>query len=160
MKIQPFTLTALLATALASTASAMTIISPPNTIDTDTVWDSDTDDDGVIDQIYYLEEAVFVGDFNGGETRPTLTITPGTVIAATGATDGSDGLDVGSLIIAQTGAINAEGTPDAPITFTSVDDAEFTYAVDINGDAALPDSAPEVLGANADGGQWLSLIHI
>ena len=158
MKIQPFTLTALLATALASTASAMTIISPPNTIDTDTVWDSDTDDDGVIDQIYYLEEAVFVGDFNGGGTRPTLTITPGTVIAATGATDGNDGLDVGSLIIAQTGAINAEGTPDAPITFTSVDDAEFTYAVDINGDETLPASAPEVLGANADGGQWGGVI--
>jgi hypothetical protein len=130
-KRQTFTLSALLGFGLANVLSAMpTIIQPPNTIDTDTVWDSDTNDDGEIDQIYYLDEAIFVGDFNGGGTRPTLTITPGTVIAATGSSSGTDGLDVGSLVIAQSGAINAEGTADAPIIFTSAAEAEFLYNVE------------------------------
>ena len=79
-------LSAILAGGLANVISAAPIlIQPPNTIDTDTVWDSDVDDDGEIDQIYYLDEAVFVGNFSGGADRPTLTIEPGTIIAATGS---------------------------------------------------------------------------
>ncbi len=160
-KRQTFTLSALLGFGLANVLSAMpTIIQPPNTIDTDTVWDSDTNDDGEIDQIYYLDEAIFVGDFNGGGTRPTLTITPGTVIAATGSSSGTDGLDVGSLVIAQSGAINAEGTADAPIIFTSAAEAEFLYNVDVDG-GGINTTKPDPLGGDADGsdgGQWGGVI--
>ncbi|HCN81879.1 MAG TPA: hypothetical protein DIS80_12140, partial [Verrucomicrobiales bacterium] len=57
-------LSAILAGGLANVISAAPILRlSPSTIDTDTVWDSDVDDDGEIDQIYYLDEAVFVGNF-------------------------------------------------------------------------------------------------
>ena len=139
-----------------------TIVTVPNTIDTDTVWDSDTNDDGVIDQIYFLDEAVFVGDFNApAASRPTLTITPGTVIAATGSNTGNSGLDVGALVIAQTGSIDAEGTVDNPIIFTSVAEAEFLYNVDVDGADGINTTQPDAIGGDADGtdgGAWGGVI--
>ena len=157
----PFTLSALLGLAMVGVSSAMpTIIQPPNTIDTDTTWDSDTDDDGEIDQIYYLDEAIFVGDFNDGSTRPTLTITPGTVIASTGSASGNNGLDVGSLVIAQTGAIIADGTAADPIIFTSAAEAEFLYNVEIDG-GGINTVQPDAIGGDADGsdgGAWGGVI--
>ena len=139
-----------------------TIVTVPNTIDTDTVWDSDTNDDGVIDQIYFLNEAIFVGDFNApAASRPTLTITPGTVIAATGSNTGNSGLDVGALVIAQTGAIDAEGTVDNPIIFTSVAEAEFLYNVDVDGADGINTTQPDAIGGDADGtdgGAWGGVI--
>lgn len=156
-----FTLTALLGIAMVGVASAMpTIVIPGDTIDTDTIWDSDTDGDGIVDQIYYLDKAVFVGDFNDGGTRPTLTITPGTVIAATGSSEGTDGLDVGSLVISQNGAINAEGTADKPIVFTSAMEAEFLYGVDIDG-GGVNTVQPDAIGGDldgTDGGAWGGVI--
>ena len=154
-------LSAILAGGLANVISAAPIlIQPPNTIDTDTVWDSDVDDDGEIDQIYYLDEAVFVGNFSGGADRPTLTIEPGTIIAATGSSLGTDGLDVGSLVVAQTGSINAEGTADAPIVFTSAAEAEYLYNVDIDG-GGINTVKPDPIGGDddgSDGGQWGGVI--
>lgn len=143
------------------TPQTITVITPNDTIDADTVWDSDTDDDGRVDQIYLLDQAVFVGDFNDPAiTRPTLTIEPGTIIAATGSTDGTDGLDVGSLVIAQTGMINAEGTETAPIIFTSVQEAEFLFNVDIDG-GGINTIQPDPIGGDddgTDGGQWGGVI--
>jgi hypothetical protein len=160
-KRQTLTLPAILGFGLANVLSAMpTIIQPPNTIDTDTVWDSDTNDDGEIDTIYYLDEAVFVGNFSGGADRPTLTIAPGTIIAATGSSSGTDGLDVGSLVVAQTGAINAEGTADAPIVFTSAAEAEYLYNVEIDG-GGINTVKPDPIGGDddgSDGGQWGGVI--
>jgi len=156
-----FTLTSLLGIAMVGLASAVpTIVIPGDTISTDTVWDSDTDDDGIVDRIYYLDKAVFVGNFTDGSTRPTLTITPGTVIAATGSSTGTDGLDVGSLIISQNGAINAEGTAAAPIVFTSAMEAEFLYGIDIDG-GGVNTVQPDPIGGDedgTDGGAWGGVI--
>ena len=157
-----FTLSALLGFALAGVATANPIIEVvPDTIDTDTTWDSDTDGDGVVDKIYFMSEAAFVGDFFDGSTRPTLTIAPGTVIAAVGANTGNSGLDVGALVIAQTGAINAEGTADNPIIFTSAAEAEFLYGVDVDGDSVVNSTKPDPIGGDADGsdgGAWGGVI--
>lgn len=156
-KRHPFTMTALLGVAMLGTASAMpTVILPDLEIATDTTWDSDTDNDGVVDQIYYLDAAIIVGDFTG-ETRPTLTIAPGTVIAGSGSATGQDGLDVGSLLVTQNGRLVADGTADKPIVFTSVSEAEFLYDVDIDEDGNVNTVKPDPIGGDADGsdgGEW------
>jgi len=58
-----FTLGALLSEMAAGVAAGVpTVVDVSNTINSDVVWNSDTDGDGVIDQIYLVDEAVFVGD--------------------------------------------------------------------------------------------------
>ena len=157
MKQRIFTLSALVGLGITGVGFAMpTVVQTPDVIRVDTVWDSDTDDDGVIDQIYYMDRAVFVGDLSG-ETRPTLTITPGTVIAATGPAVSSSGTDVGSLVITRDGAINASGTRRAPIVFTSALEAEFLYGVDVDGDNTVNTRKPDPIGGDDDGddgGDW------
>jgi len=76
------------------------------------------------DNIYLLTEFVFVED--GSE----LIIEPGTVIKAEPGT----GSEASALIIARGGKINANGTPDNPIIFTSeADDLNFNLPLDANG---------------------------
>lgn len=63
---------------------------------------------------YILDGLVFV------ESGATLNIEPGTVIK--GKTSPSTGDNTSSIIISKGATINAEGTPDQPIIFTSEDD--------------------------------------
>ncbi len=150
-----FTMTALLSMVVAGAASAMpTIVPVPASIGADTVWDSDTNDDGTIDQIYYIDQAVFVGDLTGA-TRPTLTIEPGTVIAASGSFTGTNGLDVGTLVVTRDGRLEAAGTALQPIVFTSVDEAEFLHGVDIDGVDGVNTTKPDPI---VDGGAWGGVI--
>jgi hypothetical protein len=130
------------------------IIPVTSDITVDTTWDSDTDDDGTIDQIYFLDQAIFVGDLSGN-TRPTLTIEPGTVVAATGSDAGTNGLDVGTLVITREGAINADGTQENPIVFTSLDDAEQVYGLDIDGADGVNTEVQDPIN---DGGRWGGVI--
>ncbi|MCH1510584.1 MAG: hypothetical protein L7T84_15360 [Akkermansiaceae bacterium] len=150
-----FTMTALLGLFVVGAASAVpTKVDVPVSITEDTVWDSDTDDDGIIDQIFHIDTAVFVGDLTGA-TRPTLTITPGTVIAASGSTTGTNGLDVGTLVITRDGKIDAAGTAENPIVFTSVEEAEFIHAIDIDGVDGINTTKPDPV---VDGGLWGGVI--
>ncbi|MFW6347455.1 MAG: hypothetical protein ACOC2C_02435, partial [Cyclonatronaceae bacterium] len=72
----------------------------------------------VADSVYYLDGYVFV------EGESTLDIEPGTVIKAfSQPSEVSEGNET-SLIITRNATINAEGTPDAPIIFTSELDDE------------------------------------
>lgn len=64
------------------------------------------------DYVYILDGYVWV---NEGQT---LNIEPGTVIKG----EEGQGEDASALIVAQGGTINAEGTADAPIIFTSIQD--------------------------------------
>ena len=135
-------------------APAVTIVNVSSAITTDTAWDSDTNDDGIIDQIYFIDSAVFVGDLTGA-TRPTLTIEPGTVVACTGSTTGTNGLDVGTLVITRDGAIQAEGELNKPIVFTSLAEAEYLYGVDIDGVGGINDVKQDPV---VDGGAWGGVI--
>lgn len=81
-----------------------------NSITSDTRWTRD--------KVYILTRMIFV------RNNATLTIEPGTVIR--GAKKGAAGTDFlrepGTLVISRTGKLIANGTPDAPIVFTSIDD--------------------------------------
>jgi len=79
-----------------------------NRIQTDTRWTRDN--------VYILSRIIFVT--NGA----TLTIEPGTIIR--GVSDTLSGItgEPGSLVVARTGKIVANATPDDPIVFTSIDD--------------------------------------
>ncbi|MEX0994371.1 MAG: hypothetical protein WD599_02520 [Balneolaceae bacterium] len=69
------------------------------------------------DSVYYLDGYVFV-------ESGTLTIEPGTVVLAfEDPSDVAEGNET-SLIVTREAQINAEGTPDAPIIFTSEFDEE------------------------------------
>lgn len=131
-------------------APAITVEAVVGDITSNTTWNSDSNGDGVLDKIYFIDKAIFVGDLSGN-SRPTLTIAPGTVIAASGATTGTNGLDVGSLVVTRDGAIDANGTAHRPIIFTSLDDAEFSYGIDIDGEDGIFDEKPDPV---FDGGAW------
>ena len=89
----------------------------------DTVWESEN--------TYILNGLVFVGastqdgqNLANDSDDPTLTIEPGTVIKARAsedvtATGNQQAEGASALIVRRSGRINAEGTPDAPITFTA-----------------------------------------
>lgn len=70
------------------------------------------------DKVYILTRMIFV------HNNATLTIEPGTIVR--GARKGPAGTDLlrepGTLVISRTGKIVANGTPDDPIIFTSIDD--------------------------------------
>ena len=91
-----------------------------------------------------------MGDLTGA-TRPTLTIEPGTVIAASGSFTGTNGLDVGTLVVTRDGRLEAAGTALQPIVFTSVDEAEFLHGVDIDGVDGVNATKPDPI---VDGGAW------
>lgn len=103
--------------ATASVLSAQTSVNAD--ITTDTVWGGEI----------VLEGPIFVKD------GAVLTITPGTIVRGQprSAAGGAFGDAPGSLIVTQTGQIDAQGTPNSPIIFT-------TAAVDNNSDG-IPDSS-------------------
>lgn len=100
MKYQK-TLSALFASALSFGSLQAADITVPRTISTDTTWTADN--------TYFLSGYTFVT--NGA----TLTIQPGTVIKGRV----SSGANAASLVITRGSKINAIGTVDRPIVFTS-----------------------------------------
>lgn len=145
--------------------SGITIIDVSGTdITSDTTWDSDTNNDGNVDTIYYMDEAVTVKDSSytsfsawdtAGRPKVTLTIEPGTVIAGSGSGAGTTGAEVGALLISRAGKIDAQGTVDKPIVFTSASQAEFLYGCDIDGDSFTNTFKPDPV---LDGGEWGGVI--
>ncbi len=98
--------------ALAGSANAVTFEVITSNITADTRWEND--------KVYILASLVFV-------EAGTLTIEPGTIIRGIDNIQaGPDGTTPaarpGGLIISQTAKIVANGTPDRPIIFTSIDD--------------------------------------
>jgi hypothetical protein len=101
---------------IASLLGALTlnagIVKISSNITTDTNFTADND--------YILTDVIFVT--NGA----TLTIQPGTIVRGEPKSDGA--YDPGTLVIARDGQINAEGSSDFPIIFTSA------AVLDSNGD--------------------------
>ena len=71
------------------------------------------------DNTYILDGLIFVGGNDGGGDDVTLTIEPGTVIKGLLNRNISTGDGASALIIRRGGMIDAAGTPEAPIIFTS-----------------------------------------
>lgn len=95
------------------------------------------------DTVYILDKAVYV---DPGET---LTIESGTMIKAKLGT----GANIAALIVTNGGEINAQGTADAPIIFTSIVDDELAPALGPDdrglwGGIVLLGSAPVSTGTN------------
>ena len=109
------TILALALGGIVSGLSAQTFV-PAGSLGSSQTWDTANDP-------YILEGAVFV---DGGDT---LTILPGTVIRGQPRTGPIDNVanDPGSLVVAQDGTIEAAGTREDPIIFT-------TAAIDNNND--------------------------
>lgn len=99
-----------------------------NRITTDTRWTRDN--------VYILGRVIIVT--NGA----TLTIEPGTIIRGVTATLSGYGEEPGTLLIGRTGKLVANGTADAPIIFTSIDDTNVP-----GGAATIPDTWTNTLGA-------------
>ena len=104
--IRLITLFLFLAMPFASFAQNQVTVS--GNITQDTYWDSGTE--------YILDGIVFVTN------NAKLTIEAGTVIKAQ---DGDD-LDASALVVTTEGQIFAEGTPENPIIFTSIQDEDLT----------------------------------
>jgi len=83
---------------------------------TDVTWSSDT--------VWILDGLVFVNE------EQTLTIEPGTVVKA----KEGGGRDASGLVVARGGTIDADGTAERPIIFTSVTD-DLTQADDLPANA-------------------------
>ena len=96
-------------------------------ISENTTWTSD--------KVYQLGGRIAVED------GATLTIEPGTIIKGEAGT----GANATALLIARDGKLMAEGTPDAPIIFTSVAD-EITPQDVKNGNFGSPNLKPDVNG--------------
>jgi len=139
---------------------AQTVEHITSAITADTTWDSDTNDDGLLDKIYLIDFAISVKaaglgtTWNEGDGKVTLTIEPGTVIAGTGTGIGETAV-VGSLVVTRAGRLDAQGTVNNPIVFTSVLEAESRYGIDIDGDEYVNDLA---LSPATDGGEWGGVI--
>jgi hypothetical protein len=96
--------------------------------------------------------AVYIGD-NGSGTPGVLNIAPGTVIKGLPG----EGVLASALVITKNGTINANGTPDSAIVFTTVYDnvndptdlgpydRAFWGGVIILGEAPLTESVPQVI---------------
>lgn len=91
----------------------------------------------------------------------TLTIEPGTTIYST-RVDGGTEIDengveielddeVGALLVARGGMINAAGTPEAPIVFTAIEELEVECGTDLNEDG-LVGPQPTVTSSGLWGG--------
>lgn len=95
----------------AASAQAVTFQTVTTDISTDTRWNNDT--------VYILTKIIFV------ETGATLTVEPGTIIRGIDNVQAggvSPGDRPGGIVIGPGGKIIANGTPDRPIIFTSIDD--------------------------------------
>lgn len=97
---------------LTAAASQAALIQVTSDITTDTTWTNANE--------YILTDIIYVKD------GATLTITPGTIIRGE-APSAPAVYDPGTLVVTTNGRINAEGTADSPIVFT-------TAAVDSNTD--------------------------
>ncbi|TAE88221.1 MAG: hypothetical protein EAZ65_06460, partial [Verrucomicrobia bacterium] len=100
------------------------------------------------DNVYILTDKVFVT--NGA----TLTIEPGTKVYSTLDTKGTPLKDddaFGSLVITRGSKINAAGTAEEPIVFTTTDELEATTQSDIDGDGTVAE-APTATTAGRWGG--------
>jgi hypothetical protein len=100
------------------------------------------------DNVYILKDKVFVT--NGA----TLTIEPGTKIYSTLDTKGTTGKDddqFGALVITRGAKIDARGTADQPIIFTTTDELEAATGQNIDADASIA-SLPSATTAGRWGG--------
>ena len=89
------------------------------------------------DNVYILKDKVFVT--NGA----TLTIEPGTKIYSTLDDKGTPALDddaFGSLVIVRGAKLEAAGTAEEPIIFTTTDELEFETQTDIDGDTFIAEA--------------------
>ncbi|MBB5350285.1 putative membrane protein [Haloferula luteola] len=92
-------------------------------INTNTTWTSD--------KVYILTDKVFVT--NGA----TLTIEPGTKVYSTLNDQGTSNKDddaFGAIVVTRGSQIDAQGTAEEPIIFTTTDELEAASALDIDGD--------------------------
>jgi hypothetical protein len=109
-------------------------------ITTNTTWTKD--------KIYILTDKVFVT--NGA----TLTIEPGTKVYSTlddKGTPSNDDDAFGSLVITRGSKINANGTAEEPIVFTTIDELEAESGIDFDGDGFVAE-APTTTTAGRWGG--------
>ena len=100
------------------------------------------------DKIYILTDKVFVT--NGA----TLTIEPGTRIYSTLDDQGTPTKDddaFGALVITRGAKINAAGTAEEPIVFTTIDELEVEAGIDFDGDGIVAE-APSSTTAGRWGG--------
>jgi hypothetical protein len=90
------------------------------------------------DKVYILTKMIFVTN------NATLTIEPGTVIRGIKKGPNFSGFarEPGTLIISRTGKIVANGTPDDPITMTSIDDPNVPGGI-----ATVPKSYRNAVGS-------------
>lgn len=102
-----------------------------NRITTDTRWTRDN--------VYILGRVIIVS--NGAK----LTIEPGTVVRGLRALESDIAEEPGSLVIARGSKLVANGTVDAPIIFTSIDDPNVP-----GGAATVPASVTNLLGRVID----------
>ncbi|HCN28568.1 MAG TPA: hypothetical protein DIT64_07335, partial [Verrucomicrobiales bacterium] len=102
-----------------------------NRITTDTRWTRDN--------VYILGRVIIVS--NGAK----LTIEPGTIIRGLRALESDIAEEPGSLVIARGSKLVANGTVDAPIIFTSIDDPNVP-----GGAATVPASVTNLLGRVID----------
>jgi hypothetical protein len=123
-----------------------TTVSVDADITSDTTWTSDN--------CYSLDAQIFVTGASA-ENPTVLTIQPGTFIS------GSEGAN--ALIVTTTGQINAQGTPEAPIIFTSGNDPAGRGAGDWGGvvmlglgelNTAEPEQNVEGLPPSLSGGNY------
>jgi hypothetical protein len=97
---------------VAATAASAAIIKVTSDITTDTSWSASNE--------YILTDIIYV------RNNATLTIAPGTVVRGE-PKSGSTSYDPGALVVTRQGQIDAEGTPNNPIIFTT---AKVTTTVD------------------------------
>ncbi|MEM6911185.1 MAG: hypothetical protein AAF555_06335 [Verrucomicrobiota bacterium] len=102
-------------------------------ISTDTRWTRDI--------VYILTRTIYVTD------AATLTIEPGTIIRGINTTQSEINLEPGALVIRRDAKIIANGTPDDPIVFTSIDDTNVP-----GGSATVPTSFQNSLGTTLTAG--------
>jgi hypothetical protein len=143
--------------ALALAASAQAgFVEVSSNITTDTRWTRDN--------VYILRTVVYV------LPPAKLIIEPGTIIRGVKEGSGFDTADPqspGALITARGAKIIANGTPDDPIVFTSIDDPHViggasTIPATVNGNPVLPQNyapdGPTNANAFAYDGQWGGLV--
>lgn len=135
-------ITSALAAAVAASAASAAIVKVTSDITTDTNWTSSNE--------YILTDIIYV------RNNATLTIAPGTIVRGEPKSSGG-AYDPGTLVVTREGQIDAVGTPNSPIIFTTakVTDASADYSTDLNyGALTFIDSDPS--GAPLDPGAGFS----
>lgn len=161
MKLNQFSLSACTVLAVAGLTHANTgggtlnVITVTGNIEADTTWsagdDGGTPNDPTDDthNVYLLQTPVFV------RNASTLTIEPGTLVAAT-----NDGVDFGSLVVSRGSRLMAEGTATKPIIFTAALELEAITGQEVDGVDGIHSERLDVTnpvdpsGASSNGGYW------